>query len=203
MTKKMTIVFVILLISMGSAFANELELGFGLAPMEVDSQGGEGDMWDDSLKALHVGYNFGWIFLASLDTFILPPQMVLDMSDGIIAGRPGMVNLYDIGVRLRLGPLMTFAQIGTNTLYIYRQSELVEEYGYDMGGNFGANIRIGAGLRFGWWGFTGSLTSVQNSFSDVTSILKRIASSDDNEREAAIDKMLSTALPSISFMIYF
>jgi hypothetical protein len=178
------------------AFA-EVELGISATPV----QGGQSNAGGyDTITGFHVGYAWSIIYL-SWDALAMPAVLVQNMTGhfdektssyvtGVYA--PGFLNLYDAGLRLVLQPFLVYAEVGTNNLYVYKNQG---------GGSFGANLRIGAGLRFNTWGVNLSGTSVFDSFDQLSKTLTKLASKDTaNEAIAAIGKNI---VPSINLTFYF
>ena len=90
-------------------------------------------------------------------------------------------------------PFLIYTEIGANTIYVYKN--------LGGGGNFGANLRLGAGLRFGFWGVNVSGTAVFGSFQILTDTLKQLVSS--TTRNAAISTISDSLVPSINLTFYF
>jgi hypothetical protein len=185
----------------------EWELGASFTPYGGgDSEyADQTSFFDEAIKGVHFGYVWWRIAYATWDSLIMPVHVVEGMTsrydpetgfakEGI--PRPGFLNLYDVGARLLLGPFVVSAQVGVNQLYVYKQEELP-----DFDPQFGANLRIGAGLVFDWWGISIAGTSVFPNFEDVVSTLGGLAGS-DFAREKALEKIASGLVPTIHFTMY-
>ncbi len=212
--KKFLIPLILILILFIPAFvsASELELGMGYTPMFGEELDDDATFQESGLTSFHVGYSFWWLFYASWDSFIMPPYIVESMTGGFEedpdnpdAGfvrdgyyRPGFLNMFDLGIRLKLGPVLAFAEMGINTLYVYRQ----EEDNLDIAEGLGANIRLGAGAHFGWWGVTVSISSIQPSIDQAMTILENISSSDPFLQDQAKEMFSETLVPSIMLVLY-
>ena len=73
---------------------------------------------------------------------------------------PGFLNTFDVGVRIILRPVVLYAELGPNLLYIYGGQI------YKGGEGVGVNGRIGAGVKFGFWGVNLSFTQVFATWTD-------------------------------------
>jgi hypothetical protein len=152
----------------------------------------------DMVTGFHVGYNWGVLYL-SWDALAMPAGFVSTQTsswngDMYVSGpyAPGFLNLYDVGLLIPLRPFILYAEVGTNNLYVYHNL---------AGGSFGANLRLGAGLRFGFWGVNLSGTAVFGDFVTLTDTLKKLASPEtSNEAISAITERL---VPSINLTFYF
>lgn len=188
--RKTVLIAALLVLAMATPVFADLELGLSWTPILGEDNQIEEDM--ESITGFHVGYQWWGIFYATWDSLVMPP--------GEIAGitgykRPGFLNLFDAGLRLRLGPIIAYTTAGVNTLYVYKQDELA---GFDP--DFGANLRAGAGLKFGWWGVNVSGTTVFPSFDRLVQTLAALGTED---RDIAIDKIVNGLIPSINLTLYF
>lgn len=195
-----------------TASAKEWELGLGYTPM-LDEEAQDTSFQESSLLSFHLGYSFWWLFYASWDSFILPPFIVESMTGAFEedpndpeAGfyregyyRPGFLNMFDVGIRLSLGPVIGFAEMGINTLYVYRQKE--DELEIDSG--VGANIRLGVGARFDWWGLTLAISSIQPSLDQTFELIRNLTSDDAFTQDKAKEMFADTLVPSLMFVMYF
>jgi hypothetical protein len=179
------------------AFA-EWELGVSWTP--VPNALIAGPLQIDSLHGFHAAYATS-LFYASWDALSLPGSMVQDMTSyndtatgitypGYFA--PGFLNLYDIGIRLALRPMVGFAEVGVNNLF-------VEDIGCAPGG-FGANLRLGLGVKFDWWGITLTGTSVFATWRELAATVEALGAS--GTRPSAIDAIQASLVPSILFIWY-
>ena len=139
------------------AFA-ELELGFGLTPSQ--------DIVNQPIINFHVGYNwsilyFSWDAYAMPDSWVYNATTYTDAATGsVVPGylEPGFLNLFDFGLKLQLRPVIGYAEIGTNYLYLR---------GDQSYGGIGVNARAGVGLKFRWWGINVSGTQIFTSWNDL------------------------------------
>lgn len=171
------------------AFSQELEVGASFTPVPG---GGTADGELDFIFGFHFGYSFFRILYASWDSLVMPPAIISGWT-GLY--RPGYLNLYDAGIRFSIGPVIAFAELGLNSIYVYKQ----ETIGFDP--NFGANLRLGAGARFGWWSIGLSGTSVFPSFEYMLNTLKGLVS--DTTRKTSLGKIADTLVPSVNVTMYF
>lgn len=171
--KRFVLLVTMFLVVGGMAFA-DLELGMGFSPPlgepEIDPFTGEPEE-QSGIFSFHVGYSFLWLFYAAWDAYVMPPD-VMQPQTGF--NRPGFVNMYNVGVRPRLGPLMAMATVGINQNYVYRQNEPYEFGG--LNGEYespiGANMRLG----FGWrspnnWSVMASAVAAYPSIDDLVTTL--------------------------------
>jgi hypothetical protein len=183
---------VLLLIFAAPAFANELELGLSWTPLPgADKNAEEGQL--DSITGFHIAYNWWSIMYASWDSLVMPPFIIQDWTG---YRRPGFLNLYDVGIRIVLGPVVGYATLGMNNVYVYKQKELA-----GLENNFGANLRLGAGLKFNWWGINLSGTAVFPSFQYMVNTLKGLAAKSTSD--VALSKIGDALVPSINVTFYF
>jgi hypothetical protein len=172
------------------AFSNELEVGLSFTPLPGGQDSPQGEM--DFMFGFHFGYSFLYILYATWDSLVVPPPMIFDWTG---YDRPGYLNLYDAGVRFSIGPVIAYAEVGLNSIYVYKQ----ETIGFDP--NFGANLRLGVGARFGWVGVNVSGTSVFPSFDYMIGTLKGLVA--DSTRKQSLGKIRDTLVPSLNFTMYF
>jgi hypothetical protein len=189
-------VALLLALAVPAAFA-ETELGMSWTPINDPTAGANATI---SLPGFHVGYSW-FILYASWDALAMPAFWVeqalgdTNASTGVYTPGPyvpAFLNLFDVGVRLVFKPIELYATVGTNYLKVYQDTT---NYG------FGANIRLGAGLKFGWWGINVSGTSVYASWSDLTSVLKGLGSAET--RDWAWAQIADGLVPAINLTFYF
>ena len=180
--------------------------GVGYTPLSNEDLADDASFQESGLTSFHAGYSFWWLFYASWDSFIMPPYLVESMTGSLENDvykegyyRPGFLNMYDVGIRIHLGPVMGFATVGVNTLYVYRQDEDM----LDVGENIGANLRLGLGARFDWWGITASISSIQPSIDQAVMIIENMSSGDDYLKTQAEEMFLANLVPSIMLVMYF
>jgi len=191
---------VVLLALAAPAFA-EIELGISWTQStDTNVQMVGQTQVSDTILGFHVAY--GWFILyGAWDSLALPGYMIEALTSYVdpltgepIAGFrvPGFLNLYDVGIRLVLQPLVVSATIGTNSLYLY---------GGKRFDKMGANFRLGAGLKFGWWGLSISGTSVFGSMDDLTAVLAGLGSTE--KRSWALEQLTGGLVPSLDLTFYF
>lgn len=139
----------------------------------------------------HIGISPFAILYASWDALIMPSSVI-----GSWTGyyRPGFLNLYDAGLRIILGPIVALLEVGVNNVYVYKTGT------QDVGG-LGANLRVGAGLKFKWWGVTVTGTSVFPTMQALVDTMKGLVSADT--RDYAFQQLTAGLVPSLMAVIYF
>ncbi len=153
---------VILLLALAvPAFAErgEWELGLGWTPSQ--------DVVNQTILNFHIGYAWN-ILYASWDAYAMPDYWVYNATSytdpytGVFypgTALPGFLNLFDVGVRFVLTPVLVYGEIGPNVLYIYG--------GQIFNRSVGVNARFGVGAKFNWWGVNVSWTQVFASWTDL------------------------------------
>ena len=142
----------------------EWELGLGWTPSQ--------DIVNQTILNFHVAYAWSILYL-SWDAYAMPAYWVYNATtytdpwtgttyDGI--PNPGFLNLFDVGVRFYVRPVIAYAEIGTNLLYIYGGQIYKSP---DGSSGVGVNARAGIGVRFGWWGVNVSGTQVFATWNDM------------------------------------
>ena len=182
----------VMLIAMAvPAFAGprgEWELGVGWTPSQ--------DIVNQAIINFHVGYAWS-IFYASWDAYAMPDYWVYQAttytdpySGNWVYGSylPGFLNLFDVGVRFVLTPVLLYAEVGPNLLYIYG--------GHIYNGGIGVNARFGAGVKFDWWGLNLSYTQVFASWSDLEGAF-------GSAFHGNLKPLGDRAVPTLNFAIYF
>ncbi len=197
MKKLLVLLAAALLMAMAvpAAFA-EVELGISGTPVPDPLTGAV-----DTSTGFHVGYNWSILYL-SWDAIAVHSGFIASQTgswDGNnwVSGPyvPGFLNLFDAGLIFTLRPFVLYAEVGTNTLYVYQPSI------NGGGGNFGANLRLGAGLRFGFWGVNISGTAVFSDFTALTTTLAKLGSA--ATQTAAFGAITSALVPSLNLTFYF
>lgn len=196
--KKLLVLLAALLlvaIAVPAAFA-DVELGISATP-GIKTDSGQ----DQTITGFHIGYNWG-ILYGSWDALAMPAVLVSNMTgywDDVnqfyVSGPyvPGFLNLYDVGLRIVLQPFLLYTELGVNNLYVYKN--------LGNGGSFGANLRLGAGLKFGFWGVNVSGTAVFSSFGLMADTLKKLVA--ESTRQEAISQIGQGLVPSINLTFYF
>lgn len=154
----------------------------------------------DSMGGYHIGYANS-IFYASWDFFTVPETIVENWTayydeenDIFYPGfrDEGYLNLYDVGIRLALRPFVCFAEAGLNNLFVHGE-------GF-MPGGFGANLRLGVGARFDWWGVTFVGTSMFTTWDELCRTLGAFGAPET--RVAAWDAVQASLVPSVMLIWY-
>jgi hypothetical protein len=145
-------VVMLLALAAPAAFA-EWELGMGWSPSQNAYSTDPTAV--NSLINFHVGYSWQ-ILYASWDAYALPDYWVYNYVGVPV---PGFMNLFDVGLKLVLQPIIGYVEVGTNALYLYG--------GQFYSGGFGVNARAGVGLKFGWWGVNVSGTQSFANWNDM------------------------------------
>jgi hypothetical protein len=113
-------------------FALGWEVGLSGTPVPADN----GDI--EALVGFHFGFSPWAILYASWDALVAPPSLVenltgsYDVESEITKGgqyRPGFLNLFDVGIRLVLGPIVAFTEIGTNAIHVYDPDAAIRDRG--------------------------------------------------------------------------
>jgi hypothetical protein len=202
MMKKLLVplaVLLLLALAVPAAFA-EVELGMSWTPFSNPNAVPGDPSKNDSITGFHVAYSW-FILYGSWDALAMPAfwvQQATSFNDptsgAYIPGFnvPGFLNLYDEGVRIYLRPFIGYAEAGVNSLYVY---------GGQTFNRVGANLRLGAGVRFGFWGLNLSGTSVFASTDDLVGVLKALGS--DKTRGWAVKQITDGLVPSLNLAFYF
>ena len=198
---------VVVLLALSAPVFAEIELGASFTPAEymmsaeiqqLEKFLGAEDVFE-AIFGFHIGYSWWWLFYGSWDAMVMPPWWVYSITVGEEASgiyRPAFLNLFDVGVRPTLGPIMLLAEAGINNIRIYGQEGLGVEGAGEA--NFGVNLRLGAGLMFDSWSITVTGTSVYNTFDKMVQVIKGVTESNPN----AIRYLVSSLIPSITFNMH-
>jgi hypothetical protein len=189
--RKIVLITALLALVMAMPVFADIEIGASWTPVLADEKSSSEDL--ESITGFHLGYQWWGIFYATWDSLIMPPDII----NGLVGyQRPGFLNLIDAGITIRIGPIVTYVTAGINNVYVYKQEELS---GYEP--EFGANLRAGAGLKFGWWGVNVSGTAVFASFERMAQTLAALG--DDATRDIAFEKIVDGLIPSVNVTLYF
>jgi hypothetical protein len=193
MRKTVLAVAVVMMLIMISApaYSNELELGLSWTPVPGDESMGEDSL--DSMTGFHVGYVMLNFLYGSWDSLVVPPSVISEWTGYY---RPGFLNLFDFGIRIQIRPLVASVGVGVNNVRIHEP-----ETAFGLETNFGANLRLMAGLRFDWWGIGLTGTAVFPSFEYMVNTLEGLVA--DSTRQYALSKIGDSLVPSIGFTLYF
>jgi hypothetical protein len=186
-------VVTLLLMISAPAYSNEFELGLSWMPVPTDENQTEDTV--DSITGFHIGYVMLNFLYASWDALVMPPSIISDWT-GLY--RPGFLNLYDAGIRIQIKPVVVTVGLGLNSVYVYDEgnTQFLED-----SKSLGANLRVGAGVRFDWWGVSLTGTAVFPTFDYMVETLKGLVA--DSTREYAAEKIVDALLPAIALTLYF
>jgi len=184
-------VILLLALAVPAAFA-EAELGIGLTPGQI---AGNTDPNADPLLNFHIGWSwnilyFSWDAYAMPDYWTYSNTTYVDPNYGdIIPGYlvPSFLNMFDVGVKIVLRPFIGYAEVGPNFLYLR---------GGQSYGKVGVNVRLGAGVKFGWWGINLSGTQVFASWYDLRAAFKQAGYGDWSY-------ITQGMTPTLNFTLYF
>ena len=191
---------VLLLIMAAPAYSDELELGLSWTPIPGEDTSRTEDEELESMTGFHIGYSTLGILYGSWEALVMPPSLAGGMTsyydeetgnyfDGYYL--PGFLNLYDVGIRISFQPIVGFIMVGANNIWIYKEGIV---------GTFGANMRVGIGIRSDWFGVTLTGTSVFASMDKLFGALKGLAS--DQTRDWAVQEITSGLVPSLLAVLY-
>ena len=213
MKKRVAIVAALLALAVALPLsAGQWDLGLSFTPVikgeEDEAQTGDKDPFEKVLPGFHFGYRWAGILYASWDAIVMPPEYITDMTGYTVTEgdfeyfkygpyAPGFLNLWDIGLKGLLGPVVLYTEIGINTIYVYKQSEIPD----DFKSNVGANWRAGVGGKFNNWGVNLDFTAIFPSFKSMASDI-RILVGDDVEAKAAVKRKIKW-VPSLTVVLYF
>jgi hypothetical protein len=180
----------------------EWEFGVGITPIQAEEGVETSSFLDQMMISGHVGYSFMWLFYGSIDSIILPPMVTQDLSsttekEGYY--RPGYLNLFDVGVRPRIGPILAFVEVGASSLYVYKQEEIP-----DYEPTVGFNARAGVGLVLKEkWGVTASGTVNFQELEVMTSTFEDLFNGTTYQQEQATETLMEKLIPTLTFNLYF
>lgn len=205
------IAVILILVMVIPAAADQLELGMSLTPISPTEDKNDPNYDSDQsliVPGFHVGYRFAYIGYISWDSYVMPPEYITDWTktydddtDVYQAGpfRPGFLNTWNIGLKLVLGPIVGYSTVGLNSIYVYKQDEY-EYLGEKFNSNFGANWKIGAGLKFDDWGITLDMMALFPSFDSMQRDLSDLFGDDDELSTAAEENI--KFVPSLVATLY-
>jgi hypothetical protein len=207
--KILAIATILIVLMVFPVFADELELGMSLTPIATIGEDNPDPTAEDGIiiqPGFHIGYRFAWIGFVSWDSYVMPPELITLMTatydpvtekNTLGPFRPGFLNTWNIGGKLVLGPLVGYSTIGVNNIYVYKQDEFPDE---NFNASFGANWKIGAGLKFGDWGINLDLMALFPSVSTMFAELEALGS-DDPAISAAAEERIQW-IPSLVATLY-
>ncbi len=182
---------VVLLLALATPAFAEWELGLSWIPLGANSYAS--DLEYNFIPGFHVGYGFWYVGYASWDAFALPDFMTYNVTGNYYT--PSFLNLWDVGLRLVIGPVLGFAEIGVNNLWVYSVGLMNAE-------GVGANIRLGVGAKFNWWGITVAGTSVYSSFGRAAETIGGLFSGEATIRNASLTSITGGLIWSIGLNFY-
>ena len=200
MKRSIIIAAVLVVFAVIPVAADEFELGISATPI-FPAEDITGSFGPETNAEMAPGFQFGYRFFGLLYAdwhgIILPPQLIERMTgfydaeanvDKVGIFRPGFLNTWNVGGKINIGPFVGFGTIGVNTIYVYRQSDLIAER-QEFNRNFGANFRFGVGLRGDDFGVNFSLMGVFPDLDTMFSDLAVIFGDDPVRAEAASNRI--------------
>ena len=140
---------------------------------------------------------FSWDAYAMPSYWVYNATTYIDPSSGWVypgADVPAFLNLFDVGLRIIIRPVVLYAEVGGNVLYLYGGQIYKDPTGsYGVG----INAKLGAGVRFGFWGVNISGTQVFASWSDLRSAL------DQAVHHGSTSELTQGSVLSLNFVLYF
>ena len=163
------------------------------------------------MSGAHLGLRFLFIFYGSVDYWLVPPRKIEQMTSNYerddVTGLetrtpglylPGIIQLYDAGIMLSLGPIQLGAEAGINELYVYNEAELPDP----PDSSVGANLMGTAGLRFGRLGATLRTIVLFPSIEDALLTLGAAFDSTNEFQADAQEYLLNNIIPSVGVTLY-
>ncbi|MDA3937997.1 MAG: hypothetical protein PF693_01630 [Spirochaetia bacterium] len=202
-TKFLAIAVILILAMVIPAAADQWELGMSLTPLGAEPGTDPDPEAEENgfvVPGFHIGYRFLLIGYVSWDSYVLPPEYITQMTSNVSnlgPFRPGFLNTWNIGGKLVLGPVIGYSTIGLNSIYVYKESEYLDE-SFDK--NFGANWKVGAGLKFGDWGIHLDFMSIFSDARTMFSDLDDLFNDDQEISDAAADRI--KFIPSLVATLY-
>ena len=187
----------ILLLALAVPAFADWELGIGFTPSQNSTSTDPNQV--NGIIDFHVGYAISILYFA-WDAYAMPAYWVnnattyIDPSSGWVsqgADVPGFLNTFDIGVRLILRPIVVYGEIGTNLLYLYG-GQIYNGYA-----GVGVNARLGAGVRFGFWGVNISGTQIFATWTDMSAAFHQAIYRGDTSY------LTAGSVLSLNFVLYF
>jgi len=190
----------------------EVEFGIGISPpigqpASTSTDAGQ-QIWDGATKSVHIGMRTLGVLYFSGDFIVVPSFLTQTMTSTWNSGtqtwdqgvyRPGVVSLYDLGLKLKLGSVNLSASAGVNQFYVYKQDEI---------SNFtppalGVNLRLGAGFRiFKILGLEAVIVTIQPSFQEAVDVVKGVFNSDSAVQQDSMDRLTKQLIPMIQAVLY-
>jgi len=207
--RKQLLVFIAMMVLTALPALAEIELGIGVSPPMGQDTSGSQQFWDGATKSVHIGLRTLAVLYFSGDFIVVPSYFADSMSghwdsagQSWVQGtynRPGVISLYDAGLKLKLGSINLSASAGINQFYLYKQSEVSDYTPPELG----VNLRLGAGLRlFKILGLEAVIVTVQPSFKDAIDVVKGSFSSDAEYQQSSLDRLTKQLIPMIQAVLY-
>jgi hypothetical protein len=191
---------VVMLLALAVPAFAEWELGLGFTPAQNQSSTDPNAL--QGIVNFHVGYAWNILYF-SWDSFAMPDYWVYNATSYVDpttgwyypgSNVPGFLNMFDVGVRLVLRPIIFYAELGPNVLYLYGGQFYRDPNG---GSGVGVNGRIGAGVKFGWWGINLSGTQVFASWNDMRGAFDQLFNHGNSSY------LTDGSMISLNFALYF
>lgn len=190
----------ILLLALAVPSFADWELGLGITPSQNSTSTDPSQV--NSIIDFHVAYALSILYFA-WDAYAMPAYWVynattyVDPGSGVIYGGadvPGFLNTFDVGVRIIIRPVVVYGEIGTNLLYLYGGQIYHDPLG---NAGVGVNARIGAGVRFGFWGVNISGTQVFSTWNDLRGAF------DQAIHHGNTSDLTAGSVLTLNFVLYF
>jgi hypothetical protein len=212
MKKLWVLLTVFLLLTVSLPVFAELELGVGFSPplgSKDQNAGMSGNVVQDAMYSSHLGLSWWWLFYASVDSYVMPPYTIQDLTTtvnettGTVTPgyyRPGFLNLFDVGIRPELSSVILMLETGINYLYIWRSADVPDLANKSM---LGVNLRGGVGYNFGFISAMVSGTVVFDNFQDVVTVFRNIAGNNQFLRDQTLKGLLKSLYPTLTVNLHF
>ncbi len=189
MKRGLIVLTLLFLMCAGTATAGELEIGVSASPKPVAENGNDELSF---MPGLHLGYGFMGIFYASLDSLYANKRVTYAITDNSV-NETSFIHLTGGGLRLRLGPLTSYATVGP-TWMSFNDS--------NVNAKVGANIKLGIGLRNDGWGISLNGTQFFYDMDAAFSAIGGLFSSDQDTRQAAKNRITDGMFPTLIWTLY-
>lgn len=187
MKRVVVLIVLLFLLFAGTAAAGEWELGVSASPKPVESAEDELNF----MPGLHVGYGFMSIFYVSLDSLYANQKVTYEITNGI--NDESFIHLTGGGLRLHLGPIMSYATVGPTWMSFRNQ---------DVSAKVGANIKLGLGLRNESWGISLNGTQFFYDMDEALQTIGNLFSEDKATRQAAGNRITDGMFPTLIATLY-
>jgi hypothetical protein len=217
--RRLILLLASLILLASTAWSDEFELGMGVAvAAEKNDAAAVNSTQDNNLYALRLAYNWLNFVNFSLDSIVLPPASVQQMTGrftfdpktgnlSVVQGiyRPGMVNMIDVGIKFALFDFIILGvQVGGNSLYIYHMDKPEDKPLFaGINTDLGANIKATVGMKFNHnLGLEIAMYSIQPSLETSGYVLGGLISEDSKIRRIASGQLLRNAAFGAVFVLY-